>query len=155
MKRELPKQPPHMIHGDPSNLYPTHTHGLARVDLPEMFINGSCFGNMGNARVINSLVRYLYLNEEEWDKCVNGEDMEIQLVPKEPDFILCIRKVERNFAGVTTAYYHDDLKCKTGFRQIYVKGDDHVLTDDFFLEKDRQSKLVECGPECSCFEEEK
>lgn len=147
--RELPKEPPHQIHGDDVNLCPTHTHGLERVGLPEMFINGKAFGNVDNANIINTIVAYLYLNESEWERYVKGEDMEISIY-KDPSYpIFCLRKVDRRFAGVTTSYYHEDLNCITGFRQLYVKGDDHVLTDEYFLEEDKKSKMVECGPDCS------
>lgn len=146
--REIPKEPPHIIHADPDFSYPPHTHGLSSVGLPEMFINARAFTIPDAVSIINDIVIFLYSYNEHWDKCINGEDMEITLIPDEPDFIVCLRKVEKTFAGVTTAY--NDEQSSTGFRQIYVKGDNHVLTDEYFIQQDKKSSEAKCTghPDC-------
>ena len=131
--RLIPKVIPPMIHGDPTpkNGYPTHTHGLEKVGLPEMFINASAFGPVVNAEIINSIFIFLYKHNDLFIMVQNKQSVEIQLWGPD-ELILCIRHVPNTFLGVRKAYFHDDLNCKTGFAQIYVKGDDHVLEDVYY-----------------------
>ena len=155
--KDLPKTPPHQIHGCPRNTYPTHTHGLQSVNLPEMFINGKAFGTRDNALLINEMFAYLWLNDSEWDKLKKLPPlvpMEIQLW-KDSDIILCLRKVPRDFKGVTTAYNNEDIFITTGFAQIYVKGDDHVLTNEYFEEEERKAKLIDSSDGCIMCDKEK
>lgn len=139
-----------MIHGDPQNIYPTHTHGLHKINLPEVFINSSAFGPNDNANAINEIVIYLILNPEEYCKVFKGEYIEIQLFnPKESDLIFCLRRVNPYFSGVKLAYpeiYDEPIK---GFRQLYIKGDIHVLKheyfDDLLNKQNALPKICLCG----------
>ena len=126
---------PHIIHGCPCDSYPTHTHGLEDVTLPEMFINGKAFGTKVNANIINNIFDRLKNRAIEFVRVgslkIGDDPLEFKLW-KESDMVICIRIVDKDFAGVKTAY-HDNNVCKTGYAQIFVKGDDHVLTDKYFL----------------------
>lgn len=126
--------PPHIIHFDPVGLSPTHTHGLNKVELPEMFIHHNAFGPADNANVINELFIYLMLNSSEFNKVRDGIDIEIQLWSEEPDMIICVRKVLPSFSGVSAAYNQEEItRDVKGFRQIYVKdGNPDVLTSEHF-----------------------
>lgn len=149
---EIPKTMPFIIHGNPHHLFPTHTHGLASIGLPEMFIHSKAFGvisngNITNADIINNIFIYLSLNSSEWDKVTNREDIETQLT-KDLDLIFCIRSVDVHFSAVRMAYGEHDLSSPTGFSQIYVKGEDHVLDAQYFL--DEYEKLKHLEDKCEC-----
>jgi len=129
---------PYMIHGDTNknqlNAYPTHTHGLNTVNLPEMFINAAAFGPKDNSRIINMVAIALILNKEYYNEFMEKTFIEMKtgMFSKEDDMIICLRKVEPNFLGVVKCEYGNINKSLTGFAQIWVKGDNHVLVDDYF-----------------------
>ena len=54
---------PFIIHADPlwdeGFPYPTHTHGLSNIGLPEFIMDPLAFGGEGNAQRINSAYDYL------------------------------------------------------------------------------------------------
>jgi hypothetical protein len=141
--------PPHIVHTDSGGLFPTHTHGLNIVNLPEMFINHKAFGSVDNCATINEIFVYLMLNSSEFNKVIEGTSIEVQLWPKESDLIMCVRKVLPSFSGVSAAYSQEEITGDVkGFRQIYVKDDDHVLTSEYF--NDIIKKLDALPDACTC-----
>jgi hypothetical protein len=143
------KELTHIIHGCPHSSYPTHTHGLEKIGLPELFINGKAFGTLNNASCLNLTVEYLNLYDSEREKIINKKYIEIKIF-EDVNYIMCLRAVNNKFKGVTTAYYDEDLSCKTGFYQLYVKGDFHVLNDRYFIKQDKLSKKIPCDKKCVC-----
>jgi len=140
----IPDKVPHLIHGCPKNLHPTHTHGLAKVGLPELFIHGKCYGVVDNANLINMIYVYLFNYQSEWNFIKNKMEIEIPIW----DQMVCIRPVDESFAGVRIAF--SDNPSETGYAQIYIKNETHVLHDDYFLKEDQLAKDCDgCELQCS------
>jgi hypothetical protein len=121
-------------------LFPTHTHGLTEMGMPEFLIDPLAFGAEGNAKRIIDAYRY-------FSKAKNADRLEDircgltvrltanDLVPEftgEHPYVYCFRKVSPDFEGVKLAYYLDDTDSQMWFIQIYVEGDDYVLTDEYY-----------------------
>ena len=128
--------PPFMIHGDTAKnqrfCYPTHTHGLSELDLPEIFINASCFGPIDNARLINEIAAALLINTVAKESFFHIEKLEMETgLHEKDDMVIGLRKVSNDFSGVKAAY-NDDTPSKFGYAQLYFVGDDHVLLDEYF-----------------------
>jgi len=159
-KEDLPKviklgrSIPFMIHGDTtlkqSVAYPTHTHGMTRFKLPEIFINAAAFGPQENSKLINMIAGSLILHKEYYKEFMEMSFLEMKtgVFVEEEDFIMCIRKVEPKFLAVDKAY-NDDTSSKFGYAQIWVKGDDHVLVDEYYKKIGTGSS--NCGPDCMGF----
>lgn len=135
MKFDL-SEPPHMIHGDINDAspgsFPTHTHGLDEVDLPELFINAQAFGVEDNAKVINDVVFFLLQNEKEYEEVQERKvTVEVQLWG-EDELTLCIRPVDLTFGGVLSAYSSVEQRKDLIVSQLYVKGDDFVLDSKYY-----------------------
>ena len=132
---ELSRNMPFQIHGDinmaSKEAYPTHTHGLVTVDLPDIFINASAFGPVDNAKMINIVASGLILDKNHYAEFLEKSILELKTGVYEDDIIMCLRKVENNFLGVTRAYNNDEPSI-FGYAQLYVQGDSHVLVDDFY-----------------------
>ncbi len=131
-----PRNPPHMIHGDSiggvKRAYPTHTHGLASVGMPELFINANSFGPEDNARIINAIVVMIATSDELLKKIQAKEELELTPPPID-DFCFMIRSVPNHHLGVIAAYSERD-RDGVEFAQLYVKGDDHVIEEEYFAE---------------------
>jgi hypothetical protein len=136
---------PYMVHSDPlmeRTCYPTHTHGLTEVDWPEFFIDPLAFGGVGNCQRINAIWEYLRKpkNKHKLGEVLNGKIVEItdrDLLPgRELTHVdtYCLREVPRSFEGVKVAYPYqaEDESVPMRFVQIWVKGDDYVLMDEYF-----------------------
>lgn len=135
-KRRLPKVPPHDIHGNPNNEFPTHSHGLESVDMPELLINAVAYGSFGNAKIINLIFGYFWLNPHILEELKEKKEIEVDrdyAIANTKGASLMVRMVPNNFGGVITAYHGKDLNCTTGFAQIYVRGDLHVLRDSHYF----------------------
>ena len=136
---------PFITHGTPifeKDQYPTHTHGLMEVGWPEFFIDPLAFGGSGNAGLINAVYRCLSRpgNGSKLDAVLKGDIVEItdrDLYPGralDQIFTYCLREVPRSFEGVKLAYPNqaEDETLPMRFVQIWVKGDDYVLMDDYY-----------------------
>ena len=130
-----------IIHGAMAKpLYPTHTHHLTDMGMPEIIFDPLAFGAEGNARRMIDAYRYL-AKEENADKLDDLQhDMEIKLIEKDlyPEFTgehiytYGLRRVSPDFEGVRLAYYPDEISEDMWFVQLYVEGDDYVLTDEYY-----------------------
>ncbi len=135
-RRRLPEIPPHIVHGNPNNEFPTHSHGLEKVKMPEMFINALAYGHVENAKVINLIFGYFWLNPYALEELKEKGEIEVDrdyTIADTKGASLMVRIVPNNFGGVIAAYHDKDLECKTGFAQIYVRGDLHVLRDSYYF----------------------
>ena len=137
---------PYIIHADPlwdsEPLYPTHTHGLTEIGMPEFIIDPLAFGGEGNGKRINSAYRFFkkQKNAVKLKAILNGKTIKLtgkQLDPKymkNDPYVYCFREVSPEFEAVKLAYGSDVATEYPGikFIQIYVEGDDYVLMDDYY-----------------------
>jgi hypothetical protein len=153
---------PHQIHADTSGAekysYPTHTHGLASIGLPEMFINATCFGPYGNAAAINHAFVEIAESDEKIKAIQEGQEIEISSEDNGEEIItLMLRPVSNKHMGVLAAYGENAENAPVKFAQLYVKGDDHVLEETYFSEAYNIMLNPElgkgCGPECACYKD--
>ena len=132
---------PHIIHGDID--FPTHTHGLNEIGWPEFMINARCYGYDVNAVVINAVYDYFNTPErkKELNKVFSGETIEVPINKlcsdwdwQGLDYPVCFRLVPNTFEGVKSAYESEDGVVDPNLMvvQIYVKGDDFALTDEYY-----------------------
>jgi len=134
---KLGKTPPHIIHGDPNPktrlAYPTHTHGLVTVDIPEILMHTPCFGLQGNAFMINMVVGSLMLNPDHYKEFMENSFIKgiTGIYQSIDEMTLCLRKVDSSFLAVKKAY-NDDPETKFGYAQLYVEGDNDALTDKYY-----------------------
>jgi hypothetical protein len=138
---------PYMIHACPLSdkdfPYPTHTHGLYDLGLPEFIIDPLAFGGEGNGLRINSAFRYFMnpLNAGQLDAVLSGQIIKLtgpQLDPKymlKDPYTYCFRKIYADFEAVKQAYGKGvvSLVPAMEFIQIWVDGDDYALTDEYYL----------------------
>ena len=134
---------PYIIHACPPTVdaYPTHTHGLTEIGMPEFIVDPLAFGPEGNAGLINDAYRYLSLpeNAEILDSIMTGETITINSKTLNPSsdgsYNFCFRRVGIDFEAVKQAYDGLDLgkiEDVISFIQIYVEGDDFALDDDYY-----------------------
>ena len=139
----ITKEWPYVIHACPptKGAYPTHTHGLTEIGLPEFIVDPFAFGPEGNAGLINDAYTYLSMpqNAETLNSIMAGETVTINSKTLDPsdDGIhnFCFRRVGINFEAVKQAYDGMDLEKiedVISFIQIYVEGDDYALDDDYY-----------------------
>jgi len=122
--------------------FPTHTHGLTKLGMPEFLIDHFCMGPVGNGGRINSSYKYFTKaeNASKLNAIKNGETVKLTITDLNPDakpgkLIYCYRRVYPEFEMVKQAYDLDDpnqVSPETWFVQIYVEGDDFALTDDYY-----------------------
>ena len=134
---------PYIIHASPPTVgaYPTHTHGLTEIGMPEFIVDPLAFGPQGNAQLINDLYLYLYRpeNTDALDLIMKGETVTINSKELDPtrsdEYNICFRKVGIDFEAVKLAYEGLDLEeiaDVISFIQIYVEGDNFALDDDYY-----------------------
>ena len=136
---------PFMIHADPLTgvtAFPTHTHGLTKVGMPEFIMNPNAFGGEGNAYRINASYDYFIKpeNTEKLEAILNGEIIKLTMKDLEPDedftepYVYCYREVTPDFEAVKLAYVEDGPGIEPGMRfvQIWVEGDDFALEDAYY-----------------------
>ena len=130
-----------IIHGAVAKpLFPTHTHHLTEMGMPEFIFDPLAFGAKGNANRMIDAYKYLSKSEnaDQLEDIRCGLTIQLtanDLVPEftgEHSYIYCLRKVFPDFEGVKLAYYPDELDPEMWFVQIYVEGDDYVLTDAYY-----------------------
>lgn len=132
-------------------LYPTHTHGLNTIFMPDMVIDPLSFG-MQNVNIINEVYEYLIRpeNKDMVPRILNGEtiatpmsdmDKMSKFTPSayegSKDLVLCLRAVYRDFEAIKQAYNTNDFSIEElpedfPFLQIYVLGDDFALEDEYY-----------------------
>lgn len=142
-KPKMSAKHPFIIHGcKDMPAFPTHTHGLTELGLPEFLIDHLCMGINGNGGFINA--SYKYFNKPEnavkLDAIKSGktvkltpEDLKPDIIPSE--LVYCFRRVYPDFQMVKEAYDLNDpnqVGATTWFVQIYVEGDDYALKDDYY-----------------------
>jgi len=122
--------------------FPTHTHGLTEIGLPEFLMDPFCLGARGNGDRIISSYKYFTKpeNADKLEAIKNGETIKLSLTDLKPDakpepHVYCYRRVYPEFEMVKLAYCIEDPKevdSKMWFVQIYIEGDDYALTDDYY-----------------------
>ena len=136
------KDLPFIIHAAPLNdkcgLYPTHTHGLADIGMPEFIMDPLAFGLEGNADKIHRASSYFKRNKKGLEIVLSGQTVKLpirRICPKwknAPNYKLCFREVSPDFQAVKEAYDMRDIAENMRFVKIYVDGDDFALTDDYY-----------------------
>jgi hypothetical protein len=124
--------------------FPTHTHGLAKLGMPEFMMDPFAFGPYGNAARINATYDY-FSKAENVDKLaaiLNGETVKLTIKDLKPDstgdepYTYCFRAVSADFEGVKLAYPNGnnlvDNIANAHIIQIYVEGDTYALTDEYY-----------------------
>jgi hypothetical protein len=122
--------------------YPTHTHGLYDLGLPEFIMDPLAFGGEGNAQRINSAYDYLIdpKNTVHLAAILKGQIIKLpgkQLSPsymQNDPYVYCLREVSPYFEAVKQAYGREAayLIPPMRFIQIWVYGDDFALTDEYY-----------------------
>jgi len=126
--------------------FPTHTHGLTELGMPEFLMDPLSFGQKGTYTLV--IVSYNYFscpeNKAKLEAIMNGKIVKLTHRDLAPDgcgegpYVYCYRRVYPEFEMVRQAYNIDEEKEQSDaspevcFVQIYVEGDDHVLTDDYY-----------------------
>ncbi|MBC2732927.1 MAG: hypothetical protein HF981_01055 [Desulfobacteraceae bacterium] len=141
----IPEVYPYIIEADPlleDTAYPTHTHGLYNVGLPEILMDPLSFGGEGNGQRINSAYNYFInpKNAGQLEAVLDGQIIKLPgpvLDPKympNDRYVYCLREVSPHFEAVRLAYGNDvaHLVPPMRFIQIWVDGDDFALTDEYY-----------------------
>jgi len=147
LKSYIPEQRiyPYFIEAAPhwtnKPMYPTHTHGLTEIGMPEFLMDPLSFGGVGNGGRINYSFDFFMKpdNDHLLKKIMNGEIVKLpaavlnQNLEGEP-YTYCYREVSPEFEAVKQAYGYDIARCRPEMRfiQIWVDGDDYALTDDYY-----------------------
>ena len=144
---EVTKEQPFIIHGCTDlPAFPTHTHGMTELGMPEFLIDHLAFGAQQNGGLIGASYKYFTnpKNAEKLTAIKNGEtvklkDEDLKPPSDHPDpYVYCYRRVYPEFEMVKQAYNidgqadHSDADPEAWFVQIYVEGDDYALTDDYY-----------------------
>lgn len=122
---------------------PAHTHGLNLIKWPEFMIDPFCFGKQMNPIIILATYKYFKKpgRKKILQKILKGETFELpdyKLVEQsdcqEDDLTICFRLAPNTFEGVKSAYDVNGLGVDPDLVvvQIYVKGDDFALTDEYY-----------------------
>jgi hypothetical protein len=123
--------------------FPSHTHGLTEVGMPEFLIDHLAFGASGNGGRIKASYDYFVKPENAGKLEAIKKGQTVKLTDKDlkpscdhPDpCVYCYRRVSPEFEMVKQAYLiedPDDIDPKMWFVQIYVEGDDFALKDDYY-----------------------
>ena len=122
--------------------FPTHTHGLYDLGLPEFIMDPLAFGGIGNGQRINSAFDHLIdpQNFAHLEDILNGQTIKLtgpQLDPRymmDDPYAYGLREVPSSFEAVRQAYGSDIAYFIPPMRfiQIWVDGDDFALTDEYY-----------------------
>ena len=123
--------------GTDSGTFPTHTHGLSLLKMPEFFINSHSFGASGNGHCINEAYEFCVKpkNKKLLQNVLKGE-----IIKQEKmfgDHTICFREVPSSFEGVKSAYPHS-MPSDTHYVQIWVDGDDFALEDEYYKRGEKE-----------------
>lgn len=146
LKNSGRKKRPYEIHGcKDMPAFPTHTHGLSDVGMPEFLIDPLAFGPVGNGQRINAVYDYLTKprNKGKIEAIKNGQtlkltmhDMHLKKFKAESrPHVYCLRRVTPDFEAVKQAYCiekPEDVDANAWYIQIYVEGDHFALTDEYY-----------------------
>ena len=138
---------PYIIHATPpwdeDPPYPTHTHGLYNIGMPEFLMDPVAFGGKGNGQRINSAYSFFKVqkNAVKLLAILNGQTIKLtgpQLDPiymQNDLYVYCFREVTVKFEAVKLAYGSGVAQAMTGIRfiQIYVEGDYFALQDWYYM----------------------
>ena len=136
---------PYIIHADSlrhQTAFPTHTHGLTDVGMPEFIIDPFAFGPKWNMFIINEAYSY-FKKPENADKLktiLSGGIIKLtgkELIPKygkDDGHIFCFREVTVQFEAIKEAYVISGPEIEPGMRfvQIWIEGDDFALKDEYY-----------------------
>jgi hypothetical protein len=131
---------PFTIEADPlleDTAFPTHTHGLTEIGMPEFIMDPTAFGGKGNAGLINAAYRYFKNNINDLRAVLNGKILKypIDIIAigwrGAPVYTICFRRVPNTFEAVKEAY-PIGLEPDMRFIQIWIDGDDYALTDEYY-----------------------
>lgn len=132
---------PFIIHADwmvEQTAFPTHTHGLAAIGMPEFFLDPAAFGPVGNSTKINLAYEFFSKpeNAAKLQAVLRGEIVKLHSTDLDPgideDYIFCFREVPHEFEGVKLTYPDEIGIEEMRFVQIWVEGDDYALEDDYY-----------------------
>ena len=136
---------PFMVHAAPywgnEPLYPTHTHGLTEIGMPEFLMDPLAFGGEGNCGRINYSFDFFInpQNNHLLQDILNGKVIKLPPVILNPKakgepYTYCYREVPPEFEAVKLAYGSDVAYVipRMRFIQIWVDGDDYALKDDYY-----------------------
>ena len=122
--------------------FPTHSHGLTELGLPEFIMDPLAFGGKGNGYRINLSVEFFAnaKNAHLLQEVLEGKVVQLtmaDLSERNTDvrpYVYCYRLVPTTFEAVKSAYPNDWEDCppETRFIQIWVKGDDFALMDEYY-----------------------
>jgi|GEM_PF-872281 len=121
--------------------YPTHTHGLHEIGLPEFLIDPHAYGPKGNNGLICSAYEYFAKqeNKSKLDAILTGQAIELTVKdlggnPERNSDVYCFRLVSADFEGVKLAYAFtgNEIDPDIKFIQIWVKGDGFALNDEYY-----------------------
>jgi len=125
-----------------SSHFPTHTHGLTEMGMPEFIMDPLAYGPQGNANIIGIVYEYLIKpeNKNKLEAILNGKTIKLtnrDLIPDpncEDPHVYCLREVTSDFQAVREAYLFPSIGIKPGmkFIQIWVEGDDFALQDEYY-----------------------
>jgi hypothetical protein len=136
---------PFMIHAAPhwinKPLFPTHTHGLTEIGMPEFIMDPLAFGGPGNGARINYSFDFFMdsKNNQKLHDVLNGKVIKLPATMLSPNlsgeaYTYCFREVSIIFEAVNQAYIIPGPGITPGMRiiQIWVDGDDYALTDEYY-----------------------
>jgi len=123
-------------------VFPTHSHGMTEIGMPEFLMDPLACGASGNAdRIVWSYDYFRKpINQDKLESIKKGQMLKLvmkdlnQNVSKE-SLVYCYRRVYPEFEMVKQAYNFKDpseADPKSWFVQIYIEGDDFALTDEYY-----------------------
>lgn len=123
-------------------VFPTHSHGMTEIGMPEFLMDPLALGADGNANRIVWSYDYFRkpINRDRLEAIEKGETFKLNIqdlksdAKKEP-LVYCYRRVYPEFEMVKQAYNLKDpadVDPKAWFVQIYIEGDDFALTDEYY-----------------------
>jgi hypothetical protein len=128
-------------HGFGEPLFPTHTHGLTEIGMPEFIMDPLAFGGEGNGVRINYAFDFFMnpQNNHLLQDILNGKVIKLPAAVLSPNlkgepYTYCYREVQPQFEAVILAYGYGVAYeiPRMRFIQIWVEGDDFALTDEYY-----------------------
>jgi hypothetical protein len=136
---------PYIIHSSPpwaeDPPYPTHTHGLDNLGMPEMIFDPLAFGGKGNGQRINLAFKFFMKPENDhlFQDILAGKVVKLPAAELDPRLsdephTYCFREVSAEFEAVKEAYGPavSEHCPEMRFIQIWVDGDDFALQDWYY-----------------------